>query len=186
MKKISILILVFVLFIINLFNPLYKLNASVNLIEAIEVDITGSSTSDITLKFEVDEELLDLEITIRYTIDGVKTSEFIYSSGHAISDKCEVKELGTPLVNGKYRYCFVLTSAAKISTFRLDFTYKTLTSPTITETLYVTNGNPNISEAKFSPMNAIIIGFVATLFASIGTYIMIKSSEQNVQISEEE
>jgi len=35
-------------------------------------------------------------------------------------------------------------------------------------------------------MNAIIIGFVATLFASIGTYIMIKSSEQNVQISEEE
>ena len=57
---------------------------------------------------------------------------------------------------------------------------------TISQKVYVTNGNPNFESAVFSPINAVIIGLITTAAAGLGTYVIVKMSEKNVQISDDE
>ena len=182
MKKIKFLIIC--LLISFIFSNFIKVHAEkVDLIDlsSIKVNITGSTKSDIDLSFTTDEELLDLSITIKYYIDGIESSHVIY--GNMASENCEVKASGT-FVDGKYLYSFVLKSYAKISTFALQFDYKDGIKEH-RQYLYITNGNPNISENIFTIKNAVIIGVLASFLAASATFIIIKSSEKNVQIADE-
>lgn len=190
MKKISILLMIILVLFMNFS---YAINsnkiieaAQYSILDTVDIEIQGASQSDITLKFYTDEELLELSIAIRYTIEGEKTSEYVLFKGSTTGSKCQVINNGTPQEDGTYLYCFVLTSAAKISTFRLDITYSSLNHGELTEYLYVTNGNPNVGENTFSATNAIIIAFITSVFAVIGTFITIRASESNVQIADEE
>ena len=52
--------------------------------------------------------------------------------------------------------------------------------------IYVTSGNADFDLDLFSTTNAILIGVIATAFSAIGTIILIKYSEKNAQLGDDE
>lgn len=184
MKKISFLLVLLVM-LFSFKVPVLGKNISTIDLENLNVHITGSSTSVIELSFETEEPLINLVIWMNYQIGDNDVRDLIYAERKEQSSRCEVISRGELKDNGHYYYCFKLTSVEKISTFDFIFNYE-VEGDSISQKVYVTNGNPNFESAVFSPLNAVIIGFTATLAAALGTYAIVKMSEKNVQISDEE
>ena len=184
MKKISFLLVILgMIFSFRL--PVFGKKISTIDLENLSVHIMGSSTSVIELSFETDEPLINLIIWMNYQIGDNDVKDLIYAERKEQSNRCDVISRGELRDNGKYYYCFKLTSVEKISTFDFIFTYE-VEGDTISQKVYVTNGNPNFESAVFSPINAVIIGLITTVAAGLGTFVIVKMSEKNVQISDDE
>lgn len=186
MKKSRILILIFsFVLVLSLFS--IKIGAKTNdliVLEKVDVEIYGSDKSDIKVAFETKDELLNLEMSITYYQGDQKVTHQIYSLLQATGDTCEIVKNGE-FHNNMYEYEFILKSYAKISTFGITFKY-VVESDIHEQYLAITNGNPNISRNIFTIPNAITIGLIVSIVAAFGTYIIVKSSESNVQIEEED
>lgn len=184
MKKISFLLCLIIL----LFTMPQVVNASkISTIDLddLSVNITGSSSSQIELKFSTKVRLDCLEIWLNYKLGNTRWKELSYAYNKPINpDNCTVISLGL-LENGKYVYHYIFNATTKVTTFDFIFTYQ-VNSMEINQTIYVTNGNPNILDETFNPMNAIGISFLTTFACAIGTFIIIKTSEKTVRVTDEE
>ena len=184
MKKISFL-LVLLIFLFTNFLPVHAKKISTIDLENLHVFISGSNTSIIELSFETDEPIFNLEIWINYSKNDSLTKDLIYGERKEQSERCQIISRGQIQENGMYLYSFVFTATEKISTFDFVFTYE-VDGNIISQKVYVTNGNPNVDDKIFTPVNAVIIGIIVTIAASIATFLIIKVSEKNVQISDDE
>ena len=185
MKKIRFLILIVVLlFTFVLFNiHVSAKDTGLIVLEEVEVSISGSDKSDIQVVFKSKEELLDLKVTLTWTSNNQKNAHIVLSSGLSVGETVDVIKNGE-LIDGYYHYDYILKAMAKISTFGMTFNY-VVDGNEYEQYLAITNGNPNISNDIFTPQNAIIIGLIVSIIGVIGTYIIIKSSESNVQMEDE-
>ena len=184
MKRISFLLVLIILLSSLHVNVMGKQISTIDL-ENLNVHISGSSTSVIELSFETKEPLFNLMIWMNYKIGNSDVKDLIYAERKEQSNRCEVIANGMLQDNELYLYSFKLTSVEKISTFDFIFSYE-IEGDTISQKVYVTNGNPNVEQAIYSPLNAVIIGIIASFSAAIGTYVIVKNSENNVQISDDE
>ena len=191
MKKIS-LILLMICFLFSF--PLKTLNAKD--IEHVEIDnlevtISGSSKTKVELSFTTKEELENLEIWIYSNLnDG--TGELVYAY-NKYNDPDYVKYTLTqsndpekPWFN--YEFEFNLNSG-KIGTFEVILKYNLYEegfSDRYSQSIFVTSGNADFDLDLFSTTNAILIGVIATVFSAIGTIILIKYSEKNAQLGDDE
>lgn len=184
MKKISFLIvLIFVLFTQTI-TVSAKSISTIDL-EDLKVFISGSNVSVVELSFETEEPLFNLNIWIDYNKSGSNSKDLIYGERQEPNPRCEIISRGVLQENGNLLYKFKFTTTEKISTFNLLFRYE-VEGNEISQKIYVTDGNPNIDDQVFSLVNAVIIGLFSSLAAGIATYIIIRQSEKNVQVSEED
>ncbi|MBR2891813.1 MAG: hypothetical protein IKC22_05540 [Bacilli bacterium] len=184
MKRISFLITLLFILLTSTVRIYAKTISTINL-EELNVHISGTSVSVIELSFETEEPLFNLNIWINYDKSGIKSKDLIYGERQEPNPRCEVISRGDLQENNKYLYRFKFTSTEKISTFDFVFKYE-LDGNEISQKIYVTNGNPNIDDDVFSIGNAIIIGLISSLAAGIGTYIIIRLSEKNAQVTDED
>ncbi len=183
MKKISLLLILIGLLLM----PIYSVKALTYVdFDEFSVKVKGTSKSDIELYFLTDEPLENLEIWIFYDKSGDK-KDLIYRKFGSKSDRCEIISEGFgPNENEKYVHHFIFHATEKITTFEFDLNYFIGENEIRGHRIYVTDGNPNIEDEVFSFKNAIIIGIISTIIAGCGSYIIVKNSEKNVQINDEE
>ena len=184
MKKISFLLVVLFVLFTQTITVYAKTISTINL-EELKVHISGSSVSVVELSFETEEPLFNLNIWIDYDKSGSNSKDLIYGERQEPNPRCEIISRGFLQPTGKYLYHFKFTTTEKISTFNFLFRYE-VEGNEISQKIYVTNGNPNIDDNVFSTVNAIIIGLISSVCAGVGTYIIIRQSEKNVQVSEED
>ena len=182
MKKIS-----FLMFLLLLISSLvFPVKAAELDIQNLKVEIEGTNKSVVNLSFEVDGFVSIEEIVFYSDMDG-STSEIAYDINR---DNEKVKKLADHELqeNGHYFYHYVIESqSGKIGTFKIRIKYYDYESAqTITQVIHVTNGNPNVARNTFTPVNALIIGLFATFAAAIATFTIIKLSEKNIQLQDEE
>ena len=184
MKKISFLITLLFVFFTQTVCVFAKTISTIDL-ENLKVYISGSSVSVVELSFETVEPIFNLNIWIDYNKSGSNSKDLIYGERQEPNPRCEIISRGTLQENGNFLYQFKFTTTEKISTFNFLFRYE-VEGNEISQKIYVTDGNPNIDDDVFSTVNAIMIGLFSSLAAGIGTYIIIRQSEKNVQVAEED
>ena len=186
MKKISfLLILVILLFNFNL--TIFAENRNVL---NFNVEITGASNSILDIAFDTETELENLIIWVYSDLnDGTYEEVYNYSRGYIFDGKEQYRNdyLTEPTVDNEYyhyHFKFDLESG-KVGTFELKFIYN-LNDELIQESIYITNGNPNVEVEVFTPTNAVIIGLTASLAAVVISIITIRNSEKKSIISDDE
>lgn len=182
MKKISFLMLLLLL----ISSVVFPVKASELDIQNLKVEIEGTNKSIVNLSFEIDNPVIIEEIVFYSDMDG-STSEIAYDYNRQNEMVKRVAD-GVLQENGHYLYHYVIESqSGKIGTFKIRIKYYDYESAqTITQVIHVTNGNPNVARNTFTPINALIIGFAATIAAAIATFTIIKLSEKNIQLRDEE
>lgn len=186
MKKISFLLVVIcLLFCIKL--PVYAENMD---ILNFKVEISGASNSILDIQFDAEEELEDLIIWVYSDLnDG--TYEEVYNFGRIYlydgKEQYRSDYLAEPSPeNNYYHYHFKFNlESGKLGTFELKFKYQ-LNDEHKQQSIYITNGNPNVEVEVFTPTNALIIGLVASLAAIVITIIVIRNSEKKSTLIDDE
>ena len=181
MKKISFLMLLLLMFSFAI-----PVHASELDMQNLKVEIEGTNKSIVNLSFEVDSPVEIEEIVFYSDMDGA-TSEIAYDRSRP-NEKVQRLSNGELQENGHYLYHYVIESqSGKIGTFKIRIKYYDYeTNQTITQAIHVTNGNPNVAKNVFTPVNALVIGLSATIASVIATFTIIKLSEKNIQLSDEE
>lgn len=184
MKKISIAFILIMLFSMSF----VKVNAKEVQpyeIKNLNVEISGMNKSVVELYFETSEPLLNLEIDFCSDIGG-STYEIVYEYNRENEFCKSICTPGTFLENGNYAYHFeILSQSGKIGTFDIRIKYLK-EDVKVVQSIYVTNGNPNVSKDVYNPRNALVIGIIASLICGICTFTIIKLSEKNIQMRDEE
>ena len=188
MKKISFLLVLLLSFMsFSLF-----VNAKENVeINSLNVEISGLSYTVVDLSFVANQEVKIDQIIFNSDLSG-GSQEIAYDATRN-NELVEIIENGTPIKNEEdaiigYKYHYVINSqTGKIGTFEIKVNYTNLVDwQSYQYSIYVTSGNPNIERNVFTPKNALIIGIIATFASAIGTFIILKASQKNVQIRDEE
>lgn len=181
MKKISFLML-----LVLLFSFAIPVHASELDIQNLKVEIEGTNKSIVNLSFELDSPARIDEIVFYSDMDG-STSEIAYDYSRP-NEKVQILSNAELQDNGKYLYHYIIESqSGKIGTFKIRIKfYDPFTNESVKQVIHVTNGNPNVARNTFTPVNALIIGLFATIAAAIATFTIIKLSEKNIQMRDEE
>ena len=188
MKKIScLLLMLLLLFTVKL--PVHAADSMV--IRDLNVKIKGLSFTVVDLSFVIEQEVTIDQIIFNCDLSG-GSQEIAYDRARD-NDLVEIEENGTPVKNANdevigYKYHFIIDSqSGKIGTFEIKINYTNLVDwKSYQYSIYVTNGNSNVESEVFSTKNALIIGLLATMASAIATFIIVKASERNVQIRDEE
>lgn len=184
MKKISIAFILIMLFSISFIKVGAKEVQPYD-IKNLSVEISGLNKSVVELYFETEEPLMNLEIDFCSDIGG-STYEIVYEYNRDNEFCKSFCVPGTILENGNCAYHFeIISQSGKIGTFDIRIKY-IKEEVKVVQSIYVTNGNPNVSKGVYNPRNALIIGIIATLVCAIATFTIIKLSEKNVQMRDEE
>lgn len=186
MKKISfLLVIISLMFLVKV--PVQAQNKD---IFNFTVEISGASNSILDIQFDTEEELDNLIIWVYSDLnDG--TYEEVYNFGRTYlyngEEQYRNDYITEPTVdNPYYHYHFKFNlESGKVGTFELKLKYSYNDEET-QQSIYVTNGNPNVEVDVFTPFNAIIIGLTASLAAIFITIIIVRNSEHKSTITDDE
>ena len=181
MKKISCLCLLVLL----LFGGILRISAESIKLDDFQVKIEGINKTSINLSFTTTTPIKITQIDIISDLDG-GTSEVIYSDDRQ-NEKVK-KVVDGELIEDKYVFNYIMESqSGKIGTFQIRIkVYNYLDNSLSQHYVYVSNGNVNIGRSVFTIGNALKIGAVATVGGALATFVLIKLSEKNVQVLDEE